>query len=181
MAYYLGKRIRTAARLSNYTTHMLSEKISFFGTTTPPVPVEVRLQKNEKILEVKYSDGRRFCFSSEFLRVSAPDAPSTSSRRGIVSGRRFVGIMGVEPVGAYALRIEYDDLHRAGELGMRSPPTFSPSPRPLSLPPAAIYPYEYLYELGTHKYTRSKEYIRLLRQSGLSRDPLGWRPKRSVP
>ena len=71
----------------------------------------------------------------------------------VVSGRRHIGILGVEPVGSYAVSIKFDDLHRTG-----------------------IYTWPLLWDLGAHKFSRMKAYIQALRQSGLSRDP-----RRSVP
>ncbi len=56
--------------------------------------------------------------------------------------------MGLEPVGSYALRIKFDDLHQAG-----------------------LYTWPFLYELGTHKLSYSRQYIRELRERGLSREP----------
>ena len=63
-------------------------------------------------------------------------------------GRRHVGIIDVEPVGAFAVRIQFDDLHGTG-----------------------IFSWRYLHELGKYKFTRMRDYIRALRRVGLSRDP----------
>ena len=66
----------------------------------------------------------------------------------IVSGRRHVGIMGVEPVGHYAIRIRFDDLHDSG-----------------------IYSWGYLHELGRRQETLWADYLKALEERGLSRDP----------
>lgn len=55
---------------------------------------------------------------------------------------------------AYHLcRVSFDDLHNTG-----------------------IYTWDYLHELGGSKFTRAKQYIRALRQQGLSRDPRTRKP-----
>jgi DUF971 family protein len=77
-------------------------------------PTEIRLRKAEKILEIAFADGARFALPAEYLRVESPSAEVQGHGPGqkvIVAGRRHVGIMGLEPVGHYALRISFDDLH----------------------------------------------------------------------
>ena len=66
----------------------------------------------------------------------------------IVAGRRHVGILGVEPVGNYAVRIVFDDLHDTG-----------------------IYTWDYLYRLGAEQERIWQNYLRSLADKGLSRDP----------
>ena len=66
----------------------------------------------------------------------------------IVPGRRHVGIMGLEPVGTYALRIKFDDLHDTG-----------------------IYSWDYLYRLGEQQDVLWATYLDNLAAKGLSRDP----------
>ena len=65
-----------------------------------------------------------------------------------MSGRRHVGIATVEPVGNYAIRIVFDDLHDTG-----------------------IYSWRYLYLLGLEQETRWAAYLAALAANGLSRDP----------
>lgn len=116
-----------------------------------PRPVEIRLKKAEKALEVDFDDGSSFHFPAEFLRVESPSAEVQGhgpDQRQIVAGRRHVGIMGVEPVGNYAIRILFDDLHDTG-----------------------IYSWRYLYELGRHMDQRWADYLATLAAAGLSRDP----------
>jgi DUF971 family protein len=66
----------------------------------------------------------------------------------IVPGRRHVGIMELEPVGHYAIRIKFDDLHDTG-----------------------LYSWRYLYELGRDQDKVWAEYLKALAENGLSRDP----------
>jgi DUF971 family protein len=77
-------------------------------------PVEIRLKKAEKILEIDYDDGKSFALPAELLRVESPSAEVMGhgpNQKQTVAGRRHVGIMSIDPVGNYAIRIVFDDLH----------------------------------------------------------------------
>ncbi|MBX6376398.1 MAG: DUF971 domain-containing protein [Acetobacteraceae bacterium] len=116
-----------------------------------PVPTEIRLKRAEKVLEVTFDDGARFTFPAEYLRVESPSAEVQGHGPGqkvIVAGRRHVGILGVDPVGNYAVRIRFDDLHDSG-----------------------IYSWAYLYRLGVEQAERWARYEAELAARGLSRDP----------
>ena len=114
-------------------------------------PTELRLKSAEKRLEVDFDDGRRFSFPAEFLRVESPSAEVRGhgpGQRTLVVGRRHVGIMQLEPVGNYAVRIVFDDLHDTG-----------------------IYSWRYLYELGENRDRLWQAYLAAVEARGLSRDP----------
>lgn len=114
-------------------------------------PVELRLKKAEKLLEVAYDDGSRFRLPAEYLRVESPSAEVQGHGPGqktLVAGRAHVGIIALEPVGNYAVRITFDDLHDTG-----------------------IYSWSYLYELGVEHEARWRAYLEGLAANGLSRDP----------
>jgi DUF971 family protein len=116
-----------------------------------PIPVEIRLKRAEKRLEVDFDDGAAFILPAEYLRVESPSAEvqgHAPSERKTVPGRRHVGIMAVEPVGHYAIRILFDDLHDTG-----------------------IYSWEYLHQLGREQERRWQDYLAALDAKGLSRDP----------
>jgi DUF971 family protein len=120
-------------------------------TRTAPWPVEIRLKQNEKLLEIDFDDGSKFKYPAELLRVESPSAEVQGHGAGqktIVAGRRHVGIMGVEPVGNYAIRIKFDDLHDTG-----------------------IFTWRYLYGLGKHAHEIFGAYLKALEEKGLSRDP----------
>ncbi|WP_207484746.1 gamma-butyrobetaine hydroxylase-like domain-containing protein [Arenibaculum pallidiluteum] len=119
--------------------------------TVPRWPVEIRLRQAEKRLEVDFDDGRSFSFPAELLRVESPSAEVQGHGPGqkqIVAGRSQVGILAVEPVGNYAIRIRFDDLHDTG-----------------------IFSWRYLYELGERQDEIWATYLRELEARGLSRDP----------
>ena len=116
-------------------------------------PVEIRLKSAEKLLEIDFDSGETFRLPAEYLRVESPSAEvqgHNPSQKQIVPGRRHVGILGVEPVGNYAIRIKFDDLHDTG-----------------------IYSWTYLYELGREQERRWRDYLSQLEKRGLSREPRG--------
>ena len=115
-------------------------------------PVELRLKKVEKLLEVVFDDGSRFRLPAEYLRVESPSAEVQGHGPGqktLVAGRAHVGIIELEPVGNYAVRITFDDLHSTG-----------------------IYSWAYLYQLGTEREKRWRAYLDGLAANGLSREPV---------
>ena len=116
-----------------------------------PIATEIRFSKAECVLEVEFDDGTHFAYPAEYLRVESPSAEvqgHSPSQKQIVPGRRHVGIIAIEPVGNYAVRLVFDDLHDTG-----------------------IYSWEYLHELGREQDQRWKAYLAALGARGLSRDP----------
>jgi len=120
-----------------------------FGTAHRPT--EIRYKKDEKVLEVDFDDGQSFRLPAEYLRVESPSAEvqgHSPLEKKIIAGRRHVGVMGIEPVGNYAVRLKFDDLHDTG-----------------------IFSWDYLYELGAERETKWRAYLDALDARGLSRDP----------
>ena len=121
------------------------------GFGSEPWPVEIRLKGAEKALEVEFDNGVTFRYPAEFLRVHSPSAEVKGhgpGQRVTVGGRRHVGIMAVEAVGNYAVRLKFDDLHDTG-----------------------IYSWVYLYELGERQDALWQDYLQALTEKGLSREP----------
>lgn len=121
------------------------------GFATQHWPREIRLKKAEKVLELEFEDGRLFVLPAELLRVESPSAEVMGHGPGqkqIVAGRRDVGILELEPVGNYAVRIKFDDLHDTG-----------------------IYSWQYLRQLGENREQIWRDYLAALEAKGLSRDP----------
>ena len=82
-----------------------------------PAPVEIRLHRAEKRLEVSFDDGSRFSLPAEYLRVNSPSAEvqgHSPSERVTVPGKRNVEIIEVLQVGNYAVRLVFDDMHSTG-------------------------------------------------------------------
>jgi len=114
-------------------------------------PIEIRLKRDEKVLEIDFDDGRSFRLPAELLRVESPSAEVQGhgpSQKQVVAGRRHVGIIAIEPVGNYAIRIKFDDLHDTG-----------------------IFSWETLYDYGERQDELWTNYLAALEAQGLSRDP----------
>jgi DUF971 family protein len=81
-----------------------------------PWPVEIRLLKSEKALEIQFDDGKTYRLPAELLRVETPSAEAKGhgGPRQIVTGKENVAIREIEPVGNYAIRILFDDGHDTG-------------------------------------------------------------------
>ena len=116
-----------------------------------PWPTELRLGKDRKTLAVSFDNGERFALAAEYLRVTSPSAEvqgHSPDERKTVPGKRNVAILEVHPIGNYAVRLVFDDLHSTG-----------------------IYSWDYLAELGREHERRWRDYVDELAAKGLSRDP----------
>ncbi|NJO67535.1 MAG: DUF971 domain-containing protein [Rhodospirillales bacterium] len=114
-------------------------------------PVEIRLKREEKTLEIDFEDGQTFSLPAELLRVESPSAEvqgHSAAQKQIVAGRRHVGIIGLEPVGTYAIRIRFDDMHDTG-----------------------LFTWDWLYHLGANQDNIWQSYLQALTEKGLSREP----------
>ncbi len=114
-------------------------------------PLEIRLKQKEKVLEVDFDNGKSFVLPAELLRVESPSAEVQGHGPGqktLIAGRRHVGIIGIEPVGNYAIRIKFDDLHDTG-----------------------IYSWDTLYMFGSRKEEIWSNYLRAIEKAGLNREP----------
>jgi DUF971 family protein len=121
----------------------------------PAWPVEVRLVKDRRALNVTFDDGQTFSLAAELLRVTSPSAEvqgHSESQRKTVGGKRHVTILSVDPVGNYAVRIGFDDMHSTG-----------------------IYSWAFLRDLGLNAERRFQDYLDDLSAKGLDRDQPGAR------
>ncbi|WP_171708682.1 gamma-butyrobetaine hydroxylase-like domain-containing protein [Bradyrhizobium archetypum] len=118
-------------------------------------PVEIRLPKDRRSLRIVFDDGRTFELSAELLRVTSPSAEvqgHSEAERKTVGGKRNVTILSVDPVGNYAIRIGFDDMHTTG-----------------------IYSWAFLRDLGVNAERRFQDYLDDLQAKGLDRDRPGTR------
>ena len=118
-------------------------------------PVEIRLPKDRRALRVAFDDGRSFDLSAELLRVTSPSAEvqgHSEAERKTVGGKRNVTILSVDPVGNYAVRLGFDDMHSTG-----------------------IYSWAFLHDLGVNAARRFQDYLDDLQAKGLDRDRPGVR------
>ena len=117
--------------------------------TSNPWPTELRLHKDRKTLTVAFDNGESFDLAAEYLRVRSPSAEvqgHSPAERKTVAGRKNVAIIDVTPVGNYAVRLSFDDMHSTG-----------------------IYSWDYLRELGRDHDANWQEYLDELRAKGLER------------
>lgn len=113
-------------------------------------PTELRLAKDRRSLHVTFDDGARFALPAELLRVESPSAEVQGhhpSQKTIVAGKAAVEILKVEPVGHYAVKLTFDDMHDTG-----------------------LYAWDYLRELGERGTEKMAAYEAALAEKGLSRE-----------
>jgi DUF971 family protein len=114
-------------------------------------PTEITLHQQSKLLEIAFEDGVRYRLPYEFLRVNSPSAEVRGHGPGqevLQVGKKNIGVRNVEPVGSYAVKIEFDDGHDSG-----------------------LYSWDYLYNLGKHQDELWKDYLQRMEEAGKSREP----------
>jgi DUF971 family protein len=114
-------------------------------------PTEITLHQQSRELEIAFGDGARHRLSYEFLRVHSPSAEVRGHGPGqevLQTGKQEVNVLGLEPVGSYAMQIAFDDGHDSG-----------------------LYTWEYLHYLGEHRDQLWQEYLQRLAAAGGSRQP----------
>jgi DUF971 family protein len=122
-------------------------------------PKKLTVSKDRKTLTVEFNDDQIGALNAEMLRVLSPSAEvqgHSPEQRKTIAGKRDVQIMQMEPVGNYAVRIVFDDMHDTG-----------------------IFTWVYLHELTEHKQKRWADYLAELDEKGLSREPAA--PAREFP
>jgi len=80
-------------------------------------PTEIRLKRAERVLVVSFADGASFSLPCEYLRVFSPSAEVRGHGLAeplLVIGKQEVGIVAVEPVGNYAVKLVFSDGHDTG-------------------------------------------------------------------
>lgn len=110
---------------------------------------EITLHQQSRELEIAFADGLRYRLPYEFLRVHSPSAEVRGHSPGqamLQTGKQGVNVLGVEPVGSYAIKIEFSDGHDSG-----------------------LYTWEYLQHLGQHQDALWQEYLHRLEAAGKSR------------
>lgn len=116
-----------------------------------PWPTELRLHKDKRTLTVAFDGGESFDLAAEYLRIKSPSAEvqgHSPDERKTVPGKRDVAILEVLPVGNYAVRLVFDDMHSTG-----------------------IFGWDYLQDLGRNHARYWQEYLDELAVKKLSREP----------
>jgi DUF971 family protein len=115
-------------------------------------PTEIRLDKGRTTLTVAFDGGESFALGAEYLRVKSPSAEvqgHSPEERKTVPGKRYVAILEVQPIGNYAVRLVFDDMHSTG-----------------------IYSWDYLLDLGRNHAAYWRDYLDDLAAKGLAREPV---------
>ncbi|MBK8402141.1 DUF971 domain-containing protein [Propionivibrio sp.] len=126
-----------------------------------PIPVELKQHKKSRILELVYEDGQRFELPYEFLRVFTPSAEARGHGVGqetLQTGKRDVDILGIEPVGNYAIKPVFSDGHDSG-----------------------LYSWDVLHTLCVNQDALWQAYLDKLAEQGGSRDAADCPPVASKP
>jgi DUF971 family protein len=121
------------------------------ATRAHPWPSELRLRKDRKTLTITFDGGESFDLAAEYLRVRSPSAEvqgHSPSERRVVGGKQDVQILEVHPIGNYAVRLVFDDMHSTG-----------------------IFSWDYLFELGRNHDRYWREYLDELAEKNLGRAP----------
>ena len=108
-------------------------------------PVEIKLHSKSRLLIIEYSDGMRFEYPCEYLRVFSR-AKEVRTSAAPVTGKEQVNILNIEPQGQYAVRLIFDDGHDT-----------------------SIYSWDTLYELGQKHEDNWRNYLKRLEEIGYSR------------
>ena len=120
-------------------------------TAETPIPTEIKLHQQSRVMEIAFSNGDRFEFPYEYLRVYSPSAEVRGHGPGqetLQIGKKNVEIKNIEPVGHYAVALVFSDGHDSG-----------------------IYSWDYLHDLGRHQEAYWKAYLMRMEQAGASREP----------
>jgi DUF971 family protein len=115
-----------------------------------PTPTEILLHQKSRVLEIAFTDGKRFRLPCEFLRVYSPSAEVRGHGPGqevLQVGKKEVEITELEPIGMYAVRPRFSDGHDTG-----------------------IYSWDYLYTLGVNQDEMWRRYLQRIAEAGASRE-----------
>ena len=110
-------------------------------------PLEIKLRRQSRVLEVAFDDGQRFELSFEYLRVYSPSAEVKGHGPGqetLQLGKHDVQVASIDRVGNYAVRLVFDDGHDSG-----------------------LYAWGYLYELGATHADKWQHYLERIAKLGL--------------
>ncbi|KQP17964.1 gamma-butyrobetaine hydroxylase-like domain-containing protein [Pseudorhodoferax sp. Leaf267] len=115
-----------------------------------PTPEDITVHGHSRVLEIAFSDGARFRIPFELMRVYSPSAEVQGHGQGqevLQTGKREVTLLGLDPVGNYAVQPDFSDGHNSG-----------------------IFTWEYLYFLGKEQEQLWADYTARLQAAGVNRD-----------
>lgn len=104
-----------------------------------PTPIDIKLLQKSRVVEITFDNGKQFSLPCEYLRVFSPSAEVKGHGGGegvLVTGKQNVNIIGIDPVGNYAVKLIFDDGHSSG-----------------------LYSWATLYELGSNYQINWQRYL----------------------
>lgn len=116
-----------------------------------PKATEIKLHRQSRLLQISFADGKTFRIPCEFLRVYSPSAEVRGHSPGqevLQTGKKDVNIDHIEPVGNYAIQLNFSDGHNTG-----------------------LYSWDLLYDYGLHQDEMWQHYLQRMEQAGASREP----------
>ncbi|MGH8762541.1 MAG: gamma-butyrobetaine hydroxylase-like domain-containing protein [Nitrosospira sp.] len=119
-----------------------------------PNPTEIKLHRKSGLLEIGFDDGKAFRLPCEFLRVYSPSAEVRGHSPGqeiLQVGKKNVSINHIEPVGNYAIQLNFSDGHNTG-----------------------LYSWDLLYDYGLHQEKMWQRYLDRMEEAGASREPVAY-------
>lgn len=120
-----------------------------------PKPTDIVLHQQSHALEIRFDDGARFELPCELLRVYSPSAEVRGhwgQNAKLQLDKQDVNITAIQPVGAYAVKISFDDGHDSG-----------------------LYDWNYLYDLGRRQSLHWNDYLQRLAEAGHKRTEPCWK------
>jgi DUF971 family protein len=120
-------------------------------STSTPALTNIKVRKGSRCIDFTFDNGDLFSLTFEFLRVHSPSAEVKGHgpwQEILQVGKQDVGIKAINPVGHYAMQIDFDDGHDSG-----------------------LYSWSYLHELGANHDALWARYLDALDAAGASRDP----------
>lgn len=109
---------------------------------------KLHYHRQQKLLDVVFTDQLQTQFSAEFLRVMSPSAEVRGhGTPTLVANKRDVAIKQILPVGQYAVKVVFDDGHNTG-----------------------LYSWSYLRQLHEQKEALWQDYLARLKAANAVRD-----------
>lgn len=104
-----------------------------------PTPIDIKLLQKSRVIEITFDNGEHFSLPCEYLRVFSPSAEVRGHGSGnmpLVTGKTQVNIIGIDPVGNYAVKLIFDDGHDTG-----------------------LYSWQTLYDLAVNQEKNWQQYL----------------------
>jgi DUF971 family protein len=119
-------------------------------TKQTPIPTGIVVHSKTHALELQYANEQTYRLPFELLRVYSPSAEVQGHGPGqetLQTGKRDVSIISADPVGHYALQLNFSDGHNTG-----------------------IYSWDILHDLAVRQEELWAQYLSKLEMAGVDRD-----------